>query len=41
MFTNVFQFTGNPTSVDVNLNVRSMGPVSETDMVSQLFSHLL
>lgn len=29
-------FGGGPTLVDVNLNVRSMGPVSETDMTYQM-----
>ena len=28
-------FSEKPTLVDVNLNIRSMGPVSETDMVSK------
>jgi len=28
--------TGEPTKVDVNLNIRSMGPISEMDMVGRL-----
>ena len=29
-------FTGAPTNIDVNLNIRSMGPISEKDMVGIL-----
>ena len=30
-----FPIAGAPTLVDVNINIRSMGPISEIDMVSE------
>ena len=30
-----FCITGNPVQVDINMYVRSMGPISEMDMVSK------
>ncbi len=31
-----FLFSGPPTVVDVNLNIRSMGPISEKEMVNMM-----